>query len=133
MCDAGGERKTDIGAGRTAGVSRLSHRGAVVAFSGVVCLVVAGMGSLGGESPLAMGLAAVAGLLGVGLAVRDALGTPPSTAALFAVGTVCGLGAVASRPEQRWVTAAALAGVGVMTFARANDKWLPESVESDGE
>ncbi|WP_255198590.1 hypothetical protein [Halorarius litoreus] len=112
-------------------MSRLSHRGAVVAFSGVVCLVVAGMGSLGGESLLAVGLAAVAGALGLLLAVRDALGTPPSTTALISVASVCGLGAVASLPGQRWFTAAALVGVGVMNFARANDKWVPESAESD--
>lgn len=110
-------------------MSRLSHRGAVLAFAAVACLVVAGLAALGDESVLAVTLATAAGGLALGFAGRDALGTPPSTSALFAVATVCGLGALASLPAQRWFTAAALGGVGVMTFARAVGKWVPEDAE----
>jgi hypothetical protein len=114
-------------------VSRLSHRGSVLAFAALACLVVAGLAVLGGESVLAIGLATAAGGLALGLAARDALGTPPSTTALFVVATVCGLGALASLPTQRWFTAAALAGVSVMTFARAVGKWVPDDVAEDAE
>ena len=114
-------------------MSRLSHRGSVLAFAAVACLAVAGLAALGGESVLAVGLATVASVVAGGLAVRDVLGTPPSTTALFAVATVCGLGALASLPNQRWFTAAALAGVGIMTFARAVGKWVPDDVAEDAE
>ncbi len=104
----------------------------MLAFSGVACLAVAGLAAAGGESSLAVGLAVAAALLALGVTGRDALGTPPSTAALLVVAVVCGLGALVSLPNQRWFTAAALAGVGAMNFLRANDRWVPEA-ERDAE
>lgn len=113
-------------------MSRLSHRGAVAAVSGTACLLVALLAAVGGESSLAVTLAALAGFLAVGLAGRDVAGEPPSATAHLSVAALAGLAALVSLSDQRWFTAVGLGGVAAMNFARGVD-WRVDAEDESGD